>query len=500
MRMITLRRLVQLVVLAGFVWLLIGTRWDPQAARPAPPLFLRLDPLSMLMTALSPVHQLLPYFLPALVLLVLTVVLGRFFCGWICPMGTTLDIWEKLVGARSAEGQITANRPALKYYILVGVVVAALFGSQIGWLVDPIPLLTRTIATVIYPASQAAYNGAVLVASPTLRAMGLRVYPVEVHRFALAIPTAVLFAAILALSLLTRRYWCRTLCPLGALLGFFGRWAVWRRYATGCLGCKRCVGQCKMGAIPADNPAATQSAECILCYDCLVCPQPGIADIGLKVRSDGHITAIGATRRRLVLSALAGAAYGTAVAAAATRRPMRDKLIRPPGAIKRTAAGRIERLTEAEFRAACVRCGNCMKVCVTGGLQPALFEAGWDGIYTPVLVPVIGWCEQKCNACGQVCPSGALIPFDVREKHQIKLGRAYVDQSKCLAWRRGNLYKECLVCKECCPYGAVQLLEIEGRMRPAVNEERCVGCGQCENKCPVTPERAIRVQRKGPET
>jgi len=499
MRIKTLRRLVQLAALAGFAWQLIGTRWDPQAAPPALPFFLRLDPLSMLTTARSPMGRLVPYFLPALMLLVLTVILGRFFCGWLCPLGTVLDIWERLVGSSSRPGRQEANRPTLKYYLLAAVLLAALFGTQIAWLLDPIPLLTRTAATVIYPVTQAAYNGIVLAASSTLRAVGMRVYPVEVHHFALNIPTAAFFAGILALSLISRRYWCRTLCPLGALLGIFGRWGLWRRYATGCVGCRKCVGECKMGAIVDEDPTATRSPECILCYNCLVCPKPGIAHIGFKAKSQGHLVATGVSRRGLVLSALAGAAYGAVASTAATRRPLSDKLIRPPGAIKRTASGRIVRLTEAEFRAACVRCGNCMKVCVTGGLQPAIFEAGWDGLYTPVLVPVIGWCEEKCNACGQVCPSGALIPFDIAEKPRIKLGRASVDQSKCLAWRRGNLYKECLVCKECCPYGAVQLIEVEGRMRPVVDEEKCVGCGQCENKCPVTPERAIRVQRKGPE-
>lgn len=499
MRIKLLRQIVQIAVLASFVWLLVHTRWDPRTAQPAPPFFLRMDPLSMLTTALSPASRFLPYFLPALVLLVLTAVFGRFFCGWICPLGTTLDVWERLTARARAKAQRTVNAPGLKYYVLAAVLVAAVFGTQIAWLFDPIPLLTRTAATVFYPLGQEAYNIAVTSAGGALRAAGLRLYPVEAHHFVLNVPVAIVFAALLGLSLLTRRYWCRTFCPLGALLGLVGRWGLWRRYTTGCVTCKRCVGECKMGAIPDDKPAATRSAECILCYDCLVCPKPGIASIGLSARREGHLATTDTVRRSFVLSALGGLAYGAVASTGASRRPLSDRLIRPPGAIKRTAPRRIERLTEAEFRAACVRCGNCMKVCPTGGLQPAVFEAGWDGFYTPVLVPVLGWCEENCNACGQVCPSGALIPFDVREKRHIKLGRAHIDQSKCLAWRRGDLYKECLVCKECCPYGAVWLLEIDGRMRPAVNEQRCVGCGQCENKCPVTPERAIRVQRKGPQ-
>jgi len=137
-----------------------------------------------------------------------------------------------------------------------------------------------------------------------------------------------------------------------------------------------------------------------------------------------------------------------------------------------------------------------MKVCVTNGLQPVLLESGLGGIWTPRLVPETGYCEYNCALCGTVCPTGAIPRLDLAHKQKTRLGVAVVDKTRCLAWGE---YEECLVCEEHCPIPekAIQVVMIErdGRTVPApvVVEERCIGCGICQNKCPVQPVRAIRV-------
>ena len=489
-----LRRGVQLAFLVAFVVLLWRTQWPLPEGAPRQ-LFLRADPLAALSALLSPTPVLARIFLPALIVLATGIIFGRFFCGWICPLGTTIDISDHLF-FRQRKQRADLSRPTWKYYLFAATLVAALFGTQLAWLADPLPLLTRTWATVIRPIALVLYNGGVIAGQPVLRAVGLRLVPVEAPVFNLSVLTALIFAGILLLGLISRRYWCRSLCPLGALLALACRFGLIRRQvADTCINCGRCARDCKMGAIDPEQPSRTRTAECILCCDCLDCP-PGATHIGPTLAM-GDNTAVTSLSRRRALAAMAlGAAYGVLVQITPRRRRYDDKLIRPPGAILRRRDGSLRRMTEEEFRDLCVRCGLCMRACPTSAIQPAGMEAGMDGFFTPVLVPRIGWCEQSCNACGQVCPTGALNRFDASEKPNIRVGLATIDQSKCLAWRRGDLYQLCLVCDEHCPYGAIELREYEGQKRPFVNADVCVGCGQCEHVCPVGPAAAITISRR----
>jgi MauM/NapG family ferredoxin protein len=174
-----------------------------------------------------------------------------------------------------------------------------------------------------------------------------------------------------------------------------------------------------------------------------------------------------------------------------TDRDVNPWVIRPPGS-----------LPEEEFLDRCIRCGECMKVCPTNGLHPTLFEAGLEGIGTPILVPALGYCDYECNACSQVCPTGAIRPIPLAEKKELKIGTAYFNKNKCYPWNE-NL--NCLVCEEHCPtpeksikFWDVEVLEQETNKvitvkRPYVVTEICIGCGICETKCPLKDEPGIRV-------
>ncbi len=475
----TLRRLCQIVFLTIFVFLLYRAV-VPVSLPIEVGAFLRADPLSAAVTFLALPHLtgvIVSRFLPAVLLLILTAIFGRFFCGWICPLGTCIDVFHTIfIRPFRKRDSVRANSPQLKYYILAAVLIAALFGAQLAWLGDPIPLITRA-------------------AVPIFRGL---TYPLAAYSLAA-------FAIVLALSVLSRRYWCRTLCPLGALLALVGRFGLWRRQvAPTCTHCMLCRADCKMGAIPQSDPCTTRTAECILCYDCVNCKGCVSTRIGIFAASAGINTAVDTSRRRLIGSVAAGVGLGllgripVPAVQNAIARKRDERLIRSPGAHVRQNGVISGLMTEDDFRSQCLRCGECMKVCPTGVLQPASFEGGADGFYTPILITSEAFCDPRCNACGSVCPSGALRDFLPEEKSRIHIAEARIDHTTCLSWQKGKAYVVCLRCVGECPYDAVSAQDVDGsgQFRPVVDTNVCVGCGRCEVFCPVKPVAAIRTYRR----
>lgn len=175
---------------------------------------------------------------------------------------------------------------------------------------------------------------------------------------------------------------------------------------------------------------------------------------------------------------------GTVLAGATTVTPVHAQVVRPPGSVP-----------EADFLARCVRCGECMKACPSGGLQPLWLQTGASGLFSPFLDPRSGPCAPDCTACGNVCPSRAILALPLQEKHWAKMGTAVVDQRRCLAWAED---KRCMVCQETCPYGAISVIPQPGHVAPVpvVRENWCYGCGYCECHCP-TITASIRVKAAG---
>ena len=189
-----------------------------------------------------------------------------------------------------------------------------------------------------------------------------------------------------------------------------------------------------------------------------------------------------------------GAACLSRVHPQASDRVFNPALIRPPGAVE-----------EQEFLSRCIRCGECMKVCPTNAIQPANLEAGIEGMWSPVLNMNVGYCEFDCTLCGQVCPTGAIRELSLEEKHKIKIGQSFVDKNRCLPYASA---RPCIVCEEHCPTPtkAIWVEDIEvtnesGRkvlvQQPHVDPELCVGCGICQNKCPIKDKSGIYVTSVG---
>jgi len=495
-QLVRIRHLVQISFLVLFVYILWSSTHPLTGALPSGTFF-KADPLIMVMTALSE-RVWLPGLGVAFAMLGLTLLFGRFFCGWVCPLGTMMDITSRILRRDRWERRVSTRR--LRYFkfgILSVVFLAALAGIQVAWVLDPMVITGRFVSLNLIPAVTKGIDSAFVFAMTTLGARDtlIDVYRwlnesllgVQVHFFANAGAILVFFIGILATVALSPRFWCRCVCPLGAFYALFAKAACVRRLVDICKHCTLCINRCRMGAI--EGVAKFDKGECILCMDCVYdCPYHGTR-FGIVARIKAKPTDPGAAKpglsRRSFLWLL-----GIPLVALG-RRALADKgaeagVIRPPAS-----------LPETEFLDRCVRCGNCMKVCVTNGLQPLMLEEGPEGLWTPRLVPEIGYCEHQCTLCGEVCPTGAIRRLGVEEKKRTRLGLAVVDRSVCISWAHG---KECLVCEEHCPV-AEKAIKVERHLgaagvvvgAPVVDPNLCVGCGICQNKCPARPDRAIRV-------
>jgi ferredoxin len=314
-----------------------------------------------------------------------------------------------------------------------------------------------------------------------------------------------LFIAILAVSLRVTRLWCRAICPLGALLGAVSRWSVLglHKDESNCDNCNRCLLHCQGGDDPIGG-VPWRKAECLMCMNCVgSCPHDGL--VFRFFRKEREVASPDLGRRRTITGLAAGAAIVPLMRAnTGLGKSRNERLLRPPGS-----------LNESDFLSRCIRCGECMKVCPNIALHPTLDQAGLEGLWTPTLVPRIGYCEPSCVLCSEVCPTGAIWQITPKEKgwvvgvgqqsQPIRLGTAFYDRGRCLPWAMAI---DCIVCEEWCPVSPkaiyvqeAQVIDSAGNTKtvkqPRVDPSRCVGCGACEYACPLQEHPAVYVTSIG---
>ena len=428
-------------------------------------LFFRFDPLVLIILSTA-TRLLITSALFSIIIIIGTLIFGRIFCGFICPLGTLIDFFRPVVPGLKPR---SLNLKNAKYLILVFLVICALLGVSFIHFFDPLVITARSLALILYPFVS-YFAGLVTL--------------VNQAQFTETFVALLFFTTIILLSSLVGRFWCRFLCPLGGMLAAVSKFSLFRfTFNTGCTQCMLCERICPTGAIDAREERISP-AECISCLRCLYeCPQH---TIDYRVR--GYRPRFDIQRRQLVATGIAGIlAVPFARSFLLTR--LHGRLIRPPGSVP-----------EPSFLNMCLRCGLCMKACPTNGLQPCVLEAGLNGIWTPRLVPRIGGCEKNCNLCGQVCPTSAIRRLSLEEKTYVKMGTAVIDRSRCIAWEQD---KVCLICDEACPFNAISSLSETLRdntlLRPFVDERLCTGCGLCEARCPIEGPAAIEIFSIGEE-
>jgi polyferredoxin len=473
----------------------------------------------------------------AVVILASALLLGRVFCGWLCPMGALLHLFSLGRGparreaaadqrrSESKQKRRTSGPLSWKYYLLLLLIPTSFFSLQLVGLFDPIALLTRSLGLGISPVYNAAGQETLdalyglfggtgpprwLEALSTFAAARLfaNIRPVYYQGPFIAL----LLILIVALCRQRFRFWCRHVCPLGALLGFTSKLSplTLREKSGTCTDCGRCRRTCPAAASPWPAEQWKRS-ECYLCYNCVAECQEGTLSFAARwARPSPAVKKsvaprqtrwipdsagdVNMTRRAVMTSLAAGAAAPLILLGGTSPDGIHPLLIRPPGALE-----------EKKFLETCIRCGLCMKTCLTNAIQPTLLEARLEGLWTPRLVMKIGYCENNCTLCGQVCPTGAIENLPLPVKRKVHIGTAFIRPDRCLPYA---FNRQCIVCEEHCPTGekAIYFVEEEREGRngskwrlklPRVDPKLCIGCGICEWVCPVRDRPAIYVTRIG---
>ncbi len=444
MKITLARRITQIFFFILFMWFCIvtvwGTRWNELRGWPIN-WILELDPLVGLTTLLS-THTLYRGLAWGIGTLILTVVFGRFFCGWICPFGSMHQFFGYWGGRfKTFKKRVESNQyhksQNIKYYILVVFLVMAAIpmGTSVSLatgLLDPIPFAHRAINLI-------------LISIASHFPLGISLTP---RYYEGAGIIGVLFILVLFLNFWKPRFYCRYLCPAGALMAVFSRFALWRigKSEADCSACELCENHCEGACDPFGK---IRISECLLCMNCIHACNRQFMAFQRTPSAAGEITEPDVTRRGLILSGIMGvAAVPVLRVGAALGQNWNPGLIRPPGS-----------LSEVEFLKRCLKCGQCMKICPTNIIMPGGVEGGFESLWTPILNFRIGTsgCQLNCVACGNVCPTSAIRPLKLeeklglgpyRERGPVRMGTAFVDTTRCLPWAM-NI--PCIVCQENCP-------------------------------------------------
>ncbi len=458
---------------------------------------LKLDPLVMIAQAIAS-RKILRGSLLAVFTLILTFFLGRVWCGWFCPMGTILE-WLPLRSWKKKQPSVPEWFRGIKYVLLMVILFSAIFTNLTLLFLDPLTIGYRTLTTAIWPGLDkiVTFLELQLIHVPFLSAavggfdslIRPAIFPAHPAFFRYGLLYIGFFFSLIVLNVLAPRFWCRYLCPLGGLLGLLGKVSlVGCEITSNCSTCGKCVPVCPTGAIKDQGQVFCDPGECTMCLVCAEnCPGDSVK-FPFKVSKFLH-QPYDIERRKVLLSMGATAVGVGLLETNFAGQVQPPNPIRPPGVVN-------ERLLST-----CIRCGECSTVCPTNAIQMAVLDGGVEGFWTPVIVPRIGYCDYSCQACGQVCPVEAIPPLSLEKKRRQVIGKALIDRDRCLPWAENQ---ECIVCEEMCPVPdkaiELELVEVsdgEGGIkilqRPIVVRKLCIGCGICENKCPVSGEAAIQI-------
>jgi len=427
-----------------------------------------------------------------IVILVLSLLIGRVYCSTVCPLGTLQDIISFASRKLRKKKYHEQHQPYFSIHLafLVVTVLPLTVGSMVAVsLLDPFSGFGRISGSLIRPLIVVTNNA---VASFFELFDRFDVYPVEVKGVALiSIILPMLFLILVGWSSFQHgRLYCNSICPLGSLLRIVSRYSVFMLTidADHCKSCQLCERVCKAGCI--DRKAKTVDFErCVDCFNCLTaCPSGGLKfhrSREIAKRGEENIDRV---RRSLLLATpFAFAMQTIAHDTSKVIKPKRESTIperklhpvTPPGS-----------LSIDHFSRTCTACHVCISSCPSQVLQPSFLQYGLAGVLQPTMDFNAAYCNFECTICTEVCPSGALRRMTPAEKELSQAGTVVFIKENCVVFTENT---DCGACTEHCPTKAVTMVPYKDSRLPQVNPEYCIGCGACEHACPTRPYRAIYV-------
>lgn len=450
-------------------------------------------------------------FLPALLalnvgvvlgLLMLTLLFGRVYCSVICPLGVFQDVISWISGKRKKKQYRFSYSPAiswLRYGVLALFVVLMVAGvNSIAALVAPYSSYGRIASHLFALFYQWGNN---LLAYLAERMDSYAFYSVDVwmkslSTFLIALVTGVI---LFVLAWKNGRTYCNTICPVGTVLGFVSRFALFRPVidASKCTNCSLCSRKCKASCINFKEHTIDYS-RCVTCLDCLDTCKHDAIRYAFAYRKAEPMTPsepVNADKSRRGFLSVATLAFTSAALNAQEKKVdgglavIEDKKI-PKRATPIVPAGAV---SLRNFSQHCTACQLCVSVCPNEVLRPS---ANLGSLMQPTMSYERGYCRPECVKCSEVCPAGAIRPISVIDKSSIRIGHAVWVKENCIPLRDGQ---PCDNCARHCPTKAIQMVPSDPNdpksiKIPVVNEEKCIGCGACENLCPGRPFSALYVE------
>ena len=469
------------------------------------------------------------------VVLGLTLAMGRLYCSVICPLGVMQDVFAwigKWRIFRKNKKTKTANKYShskpktwLRLSVLSLMVVMIIAGFNAGvMLLAPYSSYGRIVTAALQPIYIGINN---MLATWAESADSYAFYQVEPHNnpAVLCIVAGVSALVLFVLAFRNGRTYCNTICPVGTVLGYVSKysWFKMRVDESKCIKCGLCMKNCKTSCINVQKGEAVTMdyTRCVDCGNCEnICPKGAISFTNTAPNPNlspatGEGSGLGAADASISRRSFIGV-VGLAAAAAVNAQekttdggfaaiedkqiPKRKTPLTPPGSI-----------SASNLQKKCTSCQLCISNCPNGVLRPNL---SLDGLLQPVMEYEKGFCRPECTRCSNVCPAGAILPITVEEKTAIQIGHAVWIKKNCIPLRDG---KTCGNCASKCPTGAIQMVPLDKSFKmneegkwvdaegkpvrereilriPVVNTEICIGCGACENLCPARPFSAIYVE------